>query len=756
MCLAFVLYPNFLEAAELRLFAITVNQTATGVVAPVLTVDDELYLTPEVFARLRIRLPDVPAVRHQGGRYYPLDAHPGAAYELAEQVQEIHLTVPPEYMLPTVIRRGGTGDYVEPNESGRGGFLNYDLLSEHAAGRHELGGLFELGAFAGPFVATGTQVVRGLDEDPDYVRLDSSISRDFPERRLTIRGGDSISRGGAWGRPVRFGGLQVGSNFATQPQFVTFPTIDLSGDAALPSTVDVLINDSQRFSDELPSGPFAISDLPAVTGAGEVTAVVTDVLGRETVITQPYYISPVLLRAGLEDFSYETGFLRENFGLESNDYEDRPFFSGTYRYGLTDRLTGEVHGEFEGERQALGLGAAVPLGHFGVVNGAAAGSVEDAEPGGLVQLGFRRVARDFSFSAFGRLTGGDYTDLGVDDTLRSPDGEARLNLGIPLGAWGTVGSGYSYRAFDGGPDDHVASANYSLRLADFASLNLTGLAIFGSNDQLLASVGLVIPLGPRSLASTRLQVAEDHKPLKTFQASASPPLEGGFGTAIEVSDDSFTRARVELSHTSRYGRFAATGSKVDEQDAARLGAVGSVALADGELFLSRRISNSFAVVSVPEQEGVRVYSENRLIGQTDSGGRLLLHNLRPYDANHIAIEPRDLPLSAEVESVKATVVPRARSGLTVVFPVDDAAPAVLSIRLPDGTPVPPGAAATIDGDDGTALVGLEGEVLLRGLDMGDRVSVEFAGQRCHFVIDREIPDVPVADLGSFSCGGGGS
>ncbi|MDH3474832.1 MAG: fimbria/pilus outer membrane usher protein, partial [Rhodospirillales bacterium] len=465
-----MIYPSLAAAADLRFLAVTINRTATGLVAPVLVSDEAVHLTPETFERLRVVLPDVPAVRHQGARYYPLDAYPGTAYEIDERAQAIHLTVAPEYMLATVIQRGGARGFVEPTASGRGGFLNYDLLSEHTAGRHELGGLFELGAFAGPFVATGTQVVRGLDSDPDYVRLDSSISRDFPERRLTIRAGDSISRGGAWGRPVRFGGLQIGSNFATQPHFLAFPTIGLSGDAALPSTIDVLINDSQRFSDELPSGPFAISDLPAVTGAGEVTAVVTDILGRETVITQPYYISPSLLRAGLEDFSYETGFLREDFGLESNDYESRPFFSGTYRYGMTDRLTGEVHGELEGERQALGLGAALPLGHFGVLDAAAAGSVEEGEPGGLVQLGFRRVAREFSVSAFGRLTGGDYTDLGVDGTLRSPDREARLNLGIPLGAWGTVGSGYGYRAFDDAADDHVVSATYNLRLADFASL----------------------------------------------------------------------------------------------------------------------------------------------------------------------------------------------------------------------------------------------------------------------------------------------
>jgi len=44
------------------------------------------------------------------------------------------------------------------------------------------------------------------------------------------------------------------------------------------------------------------------------------------------------MKAGLEDYSYEVGFERNNFGTESFDY-GRAVASATYRRGLTDPLT---------------------------------------------------------------------------------------------------------------------------------------------------------------------------------------------------------------------------------------------------------------------------------------------------------------------------------------------------------------------------------------------------------------------------------
>jgi outer membrane usher protein FimD/PapC len=61
-------------------------------------------------------------------------------------------------------------------------------------------------------------------------------------------------------------------------------------------------------------GPFQLTNVPIVTGAGQMQLVVRDLLGRETVISQSYCIAPVLLAPGVTDFSFEAGALRENYG----------------------------------------------------------------------------------------------------------------------------------------------------------------------------------------------------------------------------------------------------------------------------------------------------------------------------------------------------------------------------------------------------------------------------------------------------------
>ncbi|WP_431260641.1 hypothetical protein ACQ86G_11325 [Roseateles chitinivorans] len=61
---------------------------------------------------------------------------------------------------------------------------------------------------------------------------------------------------------------------------------------------------------------------------------VRDLLGREQIVVQPYYISPSLLKPGLSAYSVEAGWLRLNYGIDSNRY-GRAVLAGTWRNGLT-------------------------------------------------------------------------------------------------------------------------------------------------------------------------------------------------------------------------------------------------------------------------------------------------------------------------------------------------------------------------------------------------------------------------------------
>ena len=68
------------------------------------------------------------------------------------------------------------------------------------------------------------------------------------------------------------------------------------------------------------SGPYRISNVPAVTGAGTARVVLRDASGRETVTNLPFYVSSKLLAEGLFDFSLEAGMPRLFYATAADSY----------------------------------------------------------------------------------------------------------------------------------------------------------------------------------------------------------------------------------------------------------------------------------------------------------------------------------------------------------------------------------------------------------------------------------------------------
>ena len=134
---------------------------------------------------------------------------------------------------------------------------------------------------------------------------------------------------------------------------VTFPSPYVEGATATPSSVDLFVDGVLRHRQNVDAGFFRIDDLPSVTGAGELTMVVTDVMGRETIVTRDFYSSSELLRKGLHDYSYSLGLMRRNYALESNDY-DEPAFIGAHRVGIDESWTVGGRLEMSADSQLIG------------------------------------------------------------------------------------------------------------------------------------------------------------------------------------------------------------------------------------------------------------------------------------------------------------------------------------------------------------------------------------------------------------------
>ncbi|HYG26495.1 MAG TPA: fimbria/pilus outer membrane usher protein, partial [Caulobacteraceae bacterium] len=343
----------------------------------------DIYALRDAEGRIYVRLADLKAWRikaappsapliFESQHYAPLHDIPGLTYAFTEQSQLLQVQASADIFEMSTLgaRRRNLGPMTRPRA---GAFLNYDLYGQTGVEGDSLGGLLELGAFAGGASGTTTLLGRSYDGGSELVRLESTWTIDNPETMRFLRFGDSIARGSASTPPFRFGGVQWGTNFAIRPGFLMMPTPTMQGSAALPSTVDIYVNDVLTARERAPAGPFEITTPPILSGDGVVRMVIEDVLGRQTEQTLQYYSGPGLLAAGLHDYSYEAGFLRQDFGARSFSYKDA-FVAGTHRYGVSNSLTAELHGEISSRAQLIGGSATTLLPFGGVATLSAAAS----------------------------------------------------------------------------------------------------------------------------------------------------------------------------------------------------------------------------------------------------------------------------------------------------------------------------------------------------------------------------------------------
>lgn len=737
--------------AEL-LLAISINGAAQRDCEHIAVLNDgRLAANTEALQRWRLRIPEIEPIPYLGESYYPLDAIPGLRYSLDEAAQELQIEAPYSAFLP--------GSYdaaallqLHPLVS-PGGFFNYDLLTQQSTNSQASNGLLEAGIFNQQGVGTTTVLWRNRGVPHDFTRLETAWTRDDAESISRFQAGDGISRAGTWGRAVRFGGLQWRSNFDTQPGFITFPQPSVAGVAALPSTVDVYVNNTRRLSQEVQPGPFEISNVPVITGAGEVQLVVQDLLGRQQVITQPYYASPSLLRAGLSDHSYEIGFARQDYGLLGNHY-GQPFAIATHRHGTSDRFTRELRAEALPDQQTAGVGGVYLWPSFGTAQAALAASHGPDGDGALFMVGVEQISRWLSWSAQDQIGSPRFTELSwVSGSVR-PRRAQSLRVGVPLGEeGGSLSLSHVDQQYWGQAGTRVRSINYGRNLFRdfFLTLHASQSVSAGGTNR---SIGLAVShhLGERTSASAQFNRQKTGND-RMLQVQKSLPEGTGLGYRLTAQEGLNRREEAAGSWQTNAGTYTAGVSQQPGDSSTRLGASGGVAILGGSAFASRRIDDSFAVVNAGGYPDVRVYYENRLAGATDSEGLALIPHLRPYQQNRIRVEEDDLPIEAQIDSLEIQLIPALRSGAYAEFPIRTTRGGTIVIVLEDGSFIPSGATVMMLDREEEYPIGLRGEVFLPELAESSELLVSWKGRGCQIDIRLPPGSPPLADLGKYTCKG---
>ena len=704
------------------------------------------FATAELFSASRLPVPKVTPTQVQDTSYYPLSAIPGLTYQFDTAQQKLTILVPPSNFAATVVGLA-SGTREKPMSPEPGFFLNHDFQVSGSNAQYNVSGFEEVGFFSKLGVLTTKFVGQDLTHSPAATRLDSQFVRDFPERMATLTIGDGFSASSPWGRVVNYAGVRWGSKFATQPSFIPFALPTIAGQAAQPSTVDLYVNNVRTSHQSVDAGPFAIHDIPTITPQGDVRMVITDLTGRQQVVSMAFISTPQLLKRGVSDYSYEAGTLRTDFGLKSFGYQSW-FVEGTHARGLTDSLTVNLRGEVQAHGQTIGAGfdkGLLPIGLFGV--GAALSRNDKGAGGGLAYAHLQHATRAFSFSASAQATTKNFQQVGlaVGEHATGFVGQAQISRAV--GRRTTVALAYLRQEKPGLTvyDRNGQSLSRFSSISPGLTIGLPRGAFFAMSgyyapelkQRASASMSLIIPLGGRRavVASTGYQ---EGKTSPSLEYTEQAPMATGWGHRVRASSSNDLQAPgvdAGATYQSRIGTYLfEAGQQKGTGTSWRLGYSGGTVLLHRRLELTRSLTDGFALVDASGTPGIRVLANNQYIGTTDGHGMAIVPNLPAYNNNVIALDDKDLSLDLDVDLSQKTVVPMPRSGLFINFEAKPNRGAVLKLVTEDGSYPPVGAVATVNGGQATYEVVLRGDLFVPEISFPATVRVHWDDTTCQATV----------------------
>ena len=679
-----------------------------------------------------------------------LDSIAGLRYTYDAARQTVSLEIPDKLRKPYTFNTR-TQARTPPATSSRGLLINYDAYAQSSTDA-QLAIWSEERYFDPTGVFSNTGIMYLYRNDRRYTRYDTSWSMSDPVALDTKQFGDTISSSLAWSRSVRIGGFQWRSNFALRPDLVTFPVPAFAGSAVVPSSVDLYINSVRQYSGNVPSGPFIVNNVPGITGGGQATVITRDALGRTVATSLPLYVDTRLLATGLSSYSFEAGFLRRSYGLDSFDYDPRPAVSGSARYGVNDLLTVEAHTEATSGVYNAGGGALVRLGMAGVVNGSLSASAGRLA-GTQASLGYELVEPHFSIDAQTIRAFGNYGDLAARDGTPVPTATDRVTLALPLFASQTFSVSYIGFKFPQAQPSKIGSVSYTVNFGNLASLNLSAYQDFKQHDS--RGVFLSVSFGLGKNTSVNANVGRQNGESNyNVNATRPPDYDGGWGWGVQAGNAGAAPYRqAQVQYLGKGGEVTVVGQDINGQGTASLDVTGTVVLMDGTVQPSRRIYDGFALVSTDGVAGIPVLHENRVIGVTDRGGHFLVPDLNSYQDNQVGIDGMRLPADARIDTTSMNLVPQAQSGVLARFGVTRYSAASVILQGPDGKLLPPGAAVHHEESGKDTIVGYDGLTFVEGLQPDNHLVFESGSLHCavEFAYDRP-GDGSLPTIGPLTCG----
>ena len=709
--------------------------------------DGKLYIRSGDLKTLRVKMDEhIP-----DSQWVCINELKGIQFKYLENEQSLNLQVPSSMLSDYSVDLNGqstTNTNLLKMKPLNAAILNYSLYhtitNDESIFSGSAEGIFNsaLGNFSSGVLYNGSNETSYSHEK--WVRLESKWQYVDPEKVRIYTLGDFISNSSDWGSSVRLAGFQWSSAYTQRGDIVTSALPQFSGSAALPSTLDLYVNQQKIYSGLVPSGPFDIKQLPFISG-NEVTLVTTDATGQQSITKKPYYFSSKILAKGINEFSVDVGVPRYNYGLYSNDYDDATFASGAIRYGYSNSLT--LSGGAEASTDGLsnvGTGFAKNLFGVGVINADLAASQYKDENGYSALVGLEgRISKNISFNTSYRKVFDNYFDLARVSQIRylkenQITSEPQNYLSYSALADEIIRAGINYNFYAGyGVYVGYNQIKYSDNSYKLLSANLSGSlnknwgfyssAYTDYENHKDYGIYFALRYTPSTRTNAITSVSSDSGRLtyrqEVFVLSEPKINSFGWGGYVERDQDAHTNnASIYGSYRARAAYLTGRYNRIGDNDQVALSATGSLVAAAGRIFAANEIGDGYAVVTNAGPQS-QIINGGINLGTTDKSGRFLIPSLMPYRENHIYLDPSYLPLNWNVKSTDQKTVVGYRQGTLVDFGAHQVISGLVRIVDKNNTPLLPGYSVRINGQQ-DAVVGYDGEVFVPNLLRQNKLEVD--------------------------------
>lgn len=617
--------------------------------------------------------------------------------------------------------------------------VNYQLTLGYSAERLNPGALSELYAYRqGWYLNTSL----GIDRSGKLSRFESYALRESLDSGTYLRLGDATSFPTAQGEALQFAGVSWGTDRNLRPTDFNPVLPTLRNGNVVAGPLDVFINDSLQYQQNLQSGVYDVRNLPALQGFNSYRVRTLDAQGNPVVVEREIYLPAALLPPGIAAWRLEGGFQRRELFTSNSDY-GTPFVAGNYSLGLDHDNT--VGGQALVNRDIALASAgydrrltALWTGHLGLHL-----AKKNQQQGSALQArldgGGRwwRLLADWTRSQRPLPGLSDQPALLMQRLIRAQwNGLAGWNFGAA-----SVQSQRESEAKEG-----IVTMSATARIANSGtsvSLDVTRVRSSAGTARNV-TVSLLMPLSLSNVRNHSVYVSQTNGDGFNFtraqynsSGQQARDASWGLGATYDARSSQTSMDGVWNGRTDKL-ELLASGRAV-QGDISGLVALRSGVLWTGaSMFITRPITGAFGMVSTGEKD-VEVFYENRLVGKTDERGYLLVPDMLPLQENRISLSPANWPIHWVANQIEAQAIPPRGGGVLVSFKISAQtwpAQTMLTPLGPNGKRYPAGTVVYAQSGTDTldTVIDRSGQLWISGLLPATAFYVVQAGVRCDFDI----------------------